>query len=101
MKTNQVSEMSGTFSHVSGAGLTSRQTVDDALTRVHEAAELRASALHHFRKPDATFRHGRPTDLLRAEDAELDPLNRPDGGLRVPSVNCRHLSGCWVWSNKK
>ena len=92
--THQVAEVTGTLGHVSGASLASGRSVDDALTRVHETTNLGAAALHRLGKADATVgRHRHPADLLRAEDAKLDPLDLPDRRLRVPGVNGRHV---WI-----
>ena len=101
MWTNQVSKMSGAFSHVSGASLTSWQTVNDALTGIHETSKFGTATLHDFGKPDAAFSYGHSPDFFRAEDAKLDPFDRPDGGLRITGVNGRHLSGRWVRSKHK
>ena len=85
-----MSEVTGTFCHVSGTSLASRRSVDDALARVHEAAQLGSAAFHDLGEANAALGDGHPPDLLRAEDAELDPLDRPDRRLRVASVNGRH-----------
>lgn len=53
----EMREMSGTLLQVSGAGHAPATLVDDALTRVHEAAELRLAVFVNLRELDLAHGH--------------------------------------------
>lgn len=50
-----MAKVAGTFGHVAGARLTAGLSVDDTLTGVHEASELRAARFHGLWEADAAF----------------------------------------------
>ena len=85
-----VSEVSGALGHATGAGLATRGAVDDALPRVHEAAEFGSTPLHNFWELDTSVGHGHAANLFGAEDAELDALYGAHRRLRVARVDGRH-----------
>ncbi len=87
----EVAEVSRALGAVPGAGLAPGPPVDDALAGVHEAAQLGPAALVHLRVPDAPLGDRGAADLLRAEDAELDPAHGAHGRLGVPRVHVGHL----------
>lgn len=50
-----VTKMTGTFCHITSACLTSRISVNDTLSWIHEAAQFRAATFHGFWKSYATI----------------------------------------------
>lgn len=56
-----VTEMSRAFRHIASAGLAARVAVNDALSRVHETAQLRAARFHRFREADTALRNRHPS----------------------------------------
>ena len=85
-----VSEVSGALGHATGAGLATRGAVDDALPRVHEAAQFGSASFVNFRELDASVGHGHSAYLFGAENAELDALYGAHRRLRVARVDGRH-----------
>ena len=82
-----VAKVSRALRHGAGAGLTPGGPVNGALARVHQAAQLRASALVGLGIPDAPLGDAHPAYLLRAQDSELDPLHLAHRRLTVRRID--------------
>jgi len=53
-----VTKVAGAFGHVAGARLAARRSVDNALARIHQTAQLGAATLHRFGELDAALGNG-------------------------------------------
>lgn len=82
-----VAKVSWAFVHVARTCLASWGSVNDTLTRVHEATQLWLAPFIDLRVFDATFGHRHTSNLIWRQDSKLHPFDWPNGGF-------------WIWAKR-